>query len=215
MGLSTTDIREIKSTILSTFNEKFLQEIANQVASKVEKQFEEKCRILEGNMKIMEERVQKLEEENKILRTVTDDVEQSQRCMNVRIFGVPFERSENTREKIVNLFNNKLNSQISTSDILKCYRVSSKQTDSDKPPAVLVRFANEAGRLSVLKNRKNLKNSGVQIKEDLTKSRLLILQKCADKFSYKNTWVLNGNIYVNKNGVVHRISSESDLLHIE
>ncbi|CAH1969167.1 unnamed protein product [Acanthoscelides obtectus] len=42
MGLSTTDMREIKSTIINTFNEKFLQEIVSKVVQLVEKQFEEK-----------------------------------------------------------------------------------------------------------------------------------------------------------------------------
>lgn len=111
---------------------------------------------------------------------------------------------------MLNIFNNTLKINIVNSEIKKCHRIVSKTT-RDKPPAVLVRFSTDTAKVSVLRNRKFLKGGELQIKEDLTKMRLFLLDRAIRKFTYKDSWVLNGNIYVRFNKTVHRIYDESDL----
>ena len=61
MGLSTTDLREIKSTIIGMFNDKFLQEIAQKVAGMVEKQFEEQFVKHKKEIEGLQEKTAKIE----------------------------------------------------------------------------------------------------------------------------------------------------------
>lgn len=214
MGLSTAELREIKSAVISVFNDKFLQEIADKVAGMVEKRFEAQLAAQEEEIRTIRTKIQSLEDENKRLRADVDNQEQIQRNLNVRIFGIAAEPDENLQSKIMDLFTNKLKVNIPNSDIANCYRVQSK-TPTPRPPAVLVRFSTESFRASVLKNRNNLKNSGIHIKEDLTKPRLALFKRAVEVFSVNNSWVLNGNIYIKCNNKVHRISSETDLLKLK
>lgn len=214
MGLSSADLREIKSAIISIFNDKFMQEIVDKVSALVEKKFEQQLQIQGEMISSLRDRADALEDETRILRRIVDDQEQSLRSQNVRIFGIKLQNGDDLREKVLNLFNKNLKVNIVNGDIKKCYQVASK-TAGDKPPSVLVRFCSDTAKVSVLKNRKNLKNSGFQIKEDLTKLRVSLLEKAIRKFSYKNSWVLNGNIYVKLNNVVHRISDETSLNNLK
>jgi len=204
MGLSSTDLREIKSTIIGTFTDKFLQEIAQKVAGMVEKQFEERLIKQEKEIEALQKKTASVEKENERLRTLLDDQEQSLRSNNIRIFGMDVTDDENLFAKVKDVFIDKLKVPIQDSDIKKCYRVANK-IPSDKPPAVLVKFSRDPVRVAVLKNRKKIKNSGIQIREDLTKCRLSLFSEAVRMFSNKNSWVLNGVVYVKVNDQVHRI----------
>ncbi|CAH2020710.1 unnamed protein product [Acanthoscelides obtectus] len=210
MGLSTTDMREIKSTIINTFNEKFLQEIVGKVVQLVEKQFEERLNRNEEEIQTLCDRVENLEKDNRRLIIKMDDQEQMERSQNVRIFGLKEEGAEDLGNVIVDLFQNKLKVNIQEKVIVKYHRIPNKNSNNSTS-AVLVRFTSSDSRASVLKNRKLLKNTGIRIKEDLTKSRLKLFKRCIDLFTKNNAWILRGNIYVKQNNEVHRIASDEDL----
>ncbi|CAH1995383.1 unnamed protein product [Acanthoscelides obtectus] len=210
MGLSTTDMREIKSTIINTFNEKFLQEIVGKVVQLAEKQFEERFNRNEEEIQTLCDRVENLEKDNRRLIMKMDDQEQMERSQNVRIFGLKEEGAEDLGNVIVDLFQNKLKVNIQEKDIVKYHRIPNKNSNNSTS-AVLVRFTSSDSRASVLKNRKLLKNTGIRIKEDLTKSRLKLFKRCIDLFTKNNAWILRGNIYVKQNNEVHRIASDEDL----
>lgn len=210
MGLSTADLREIKSVIVNVFNEKFLQDIADKVAKMVNSQFEEQIKAQNCIIASLREKSSNLEEENKQLRKSLDNQEQSLRNSNLRIFGIKYEKDENLRSKVLDLFVRDLKTNIQNIDLKKCHRIVPMNA-GDKPPAVLVEFSTDAARVSILKNRKFLKNSGISIKEDLTKIRLALFNSAVREFSNKNTWLLHGNIYVRHNNIVHRISDEPEL----
>lgn len=213
MGLSSTDLREIKSIVSGVFNDKFLQEIADKVAKMVEKRYEEQLKEQQRQVSLLRDELGHLKQENISLRNHLDNQEQSMRNDNIRIFGLKAEDSDYTlQEKVLDLFNNKLNANISSSAIKKCYRVTRKIPNA-KPPAVIVNFSSSDARISVLKMRKYLKNTGVFIKEDLTKQRLSLYEHVKSIFTYKHCWILNGCVYVKcDDNAVHRINSEQDLI---
>ncbi|CAG9761270.1 unnamed protein product [Ceutorhynchus assimilis] len=217
MGLSSADLREIKGCIISTFNDKFLQDVVSKVAAMVDKQLEEKLKAQDVEIETLKENQNKIIEENMQLRKIIDDQEQHARNLNVRIHGIKVEDGENTenlRTKVLEVFTNKLKINLVDSVIKKCHRVSS-MGPSDQPPAVLVRFASDTSRSQVIRNRKNLKGSKIVIREDLTKNRLGLLKSAIDVFSSKSAWVLNGNIYVKCENEVHRISDKSKLSELK
>lgn len=210
MGLSSADLREIKSTIISTFNDKFLQDIAEKVARIIENKFEERFKEQNDRITSLEAKIEKLEGEYQQVRNNMDSQEQSLRSLNIRIFGVKVQEGEDVRATVQDLFTKTLKCNIQNSDINKCYRVPSKNIN-DRPPAILVQFANDAARVSIFKSRKYLHKSGIQIKEDLTKFRLALLNSAVNQFAKTNVWTLNGNIYVKCGDSVRRIGDEREL----
>lgn len=219
MVLSNEDLDKIKTIIHSTFNEKFLNKIANKVAEMVESKFEAKISgqtaaidKVKTQVAVLESKNLELQTRNVELMKKIDDQEQSSRSLNVRLFGIPYDNKgeENLRADVIRIFIDKFKVNVKDADIQKCYRVRAKNP-SDKPPAVIIRFANDTVRSAVLNNRKNLKGSGVNIKEDLTKIRLFLLESAVKKFTYRNAWCLNGNIFVRSNNIVHRISDSNDI----
>lgn len=216
MVLSSADAREVKTIISSVFNEKFLEEVAKKVFEILERKLESYQREQEKRVSSLEERLDRVITENKRLAFSLDALEQQSRSKNLRIFGLPSTEGEDSatlRDKVLKLFKSDLKTNISNNSIKKCYRVPSKNP-TDKPRAVLVRFSCTEAKRSVLKSRNLLKNINIQIKEDLTKIRLNLLESAVKKFTFKNAWVYNGNVYVKKGDQIHRITDLSDLTDI-
>lgn len=205
MVLSENDIEKIKGI----FTDRFLQNIAEKVAQIMDKKYANKLKEHEKCISELQQEVINLKIANKEMANALDQQEQASRNCNVRIFGIPTENNEDLRLKVQNVFK-QMKVNINPAQIKKCHRIASKNP-SDKPPAVLVRFFNDTDRLTVLKNRKNLKSTGVQVREDLTKNRLTLLSMAVNKFTAKNAWCSNGVIYIKVRDVVHRINNMEEL----
>lgn len=215
MGLSANDLEKIKSIVTSTFNESFLKMVAESVSTITEEKFKSIISDQKKQIDSMAEEIKNLKKNQEALRTSLDDSEQMRRNNNIRIFGIREKENEDLRKEVLDLFNKTMKTNIRETDLKKCYRIRPR-VPSDKPSAVLVRFRNDAARRSVLKNRKQLRSPNnkteVQIKEDLTKDRLMLLKTATKKYSSKYVWCLNGNIYLKKDGDVVRITKMSDLM---
>lgn len=209
MVLSNADLERIKSVIISVFNDKFMDDISEKIRVIVEKKFEDRIQSQDNTISKLLTKIDDLENKNKSFSMALDNQEQSMRNLNIRIFGIAAENGEDLRSVVLNLFNKTLKVTVKNPDIQKCYRVSGKNP-GDKPPAVIVRFSNDAIRYAVLKNRRALKNN-VKIKEDLTKYRLRLFHSAINQFSSKNSWVANGCVYVKCDEVVRRISNENEI----
>lgn len=191
--------------------EQFFQEVADRVVQIITERFQSQFEEQRKTADLLQREIESLKADNIKLMTTMDAHEQAARSSNIRILGVPKADNEDVRKRTLEIFTKKLKVNIKDSDIGRCYRVSAKNPVPDKQPAILVSFNGDACRAKVLKNRKELKNSGILIKEDLTKMRLALLNSAIEKFSYKNAWCLNGNIYVKCDSVVHRVNNEQDL----
>lgn len=210
MVLSNTDLEKIRNIIVTTFNEQFMQEIVDKVGKIVNEKYEKQISDIEKSLNNFNSEIIDLKRKNSILEKQIDNQEQSSRNLNIRIFGVPYKEGENLHNITLGIFKDKMKLNINEADLKKCHRVYAKN-HTDKPPAVLVSFCGNSARSSVLKNRKSLKTTGIQIKEDLTQTRLVLMAKAIEKFDIKNVWCLNGNIYVKYNGAVSRINGLDDI----
>lgn len=208
MVLSDGDIEKIKGI----FTDRFLNTVADRVAQILDKKLAAKLREQEATITKLKGEIENLKEaQGKMLKSI-DDQEQAYRNHNIRIFGVPSEKDENLYSKVQGIFE-RIRVNVNDSSIKKCHRVQSK-IDNNKPPAVLVRFSSDKDRQSVLRNSKNLRSTGMSIKEDLTKSRLDLLAAAVNKYTFKNAWCRNGVVYVKKDGNLHRINDQDDLVKI-
>lgn len=168
MVLTNEDLEKIKNVIQSTMTDKFLNKIANKVSDIIGAKFEPQIASNKGAIDDLRNEVAQLRQQCKMVVRRVEEQEQISRNLNVRIFGLPDSGNENVGKEVVNLFRNKLKLDIKPEDIKKCYRISAKNP-GDKPPAIMVRFVNDVVRNAVMSNRKQIKNSNIRIKEDLTK----------------------------------------------
>jgi hypothetical protein len=134
--------------------------------------------------------------------TKIDDQEQYTRRANLRVYGVPEGRSEDTNEIVIKLVKEKLNVQITRQDVDRSHRLGKPPIDGKKnsPRPIIVRFTSYAARSSVFKEKRRLKGSGVTIREDLTPKRREVLRKAVDVFGLRNAWSLDGKIFFVKDG---------------
>lgn len=228
MGLSDSDFVKIKDVVAELFKNELLQLVLDKVEGMLSEKFEARIVQNTDSIKRLKEAVkrnsasintlnaekcnlQKLQDDISDIRSAADMQEQALRNCNIRIFGIKRHEGENIRELVLKLFNDKIKVNIKESDIQNCYRVSAKNSSDNEPPAILVRFSTDVARLAVMKNRKQLKSTGVNIKEDLTKFRRDLLKAAVDKFTRKKAWCLNGNVYVKHNNIVHRLVKFKDL----
>lgn len=130
-----------------------------------------------------------------LLESKYDDLEQYSRRANVRLFGIPEESGENLFTIMTTLFQMRMGiNGFKMEDIDRVHRIgTSKQ---DKPRPVLLKFVSHRSKVLVLKNRKSLKGSGINIKEDLTKVRYALYQMAVKKFGATHTWTMDGKIHV-------------------
>lgn len=213
MVLTSDDLDKIKSIVQSTLTEKFLNKIAAKVADIVEAKFEARVTRQEEIVNGLKNQIVELQTKSRDLEKRVEEQEQSSRNLNVRIFGLPHSHSVDLRKDVVQLINDKLKVNVRMEDVKRCFRVSAKN-HADKPPAVMVRFANDTVKSAVIANRKHLKSENIRVKEDLTKFRLTLLDAAIKRFTYRNAWCLKGNIYVRHNNGVHRVSDMCDLGNI-
>ena len=91
-----------------------------------------------------------------------DDLEQYQRRQSIRIFDVKEEENENTEYLVMDVAN-KIGVQLVLQKIDKSHRVGSK---GKKPRAIIAKFVSYRRRSEVFTNKRQLKGTGVTIRED-------------------------------------------------
>uniref|UniRef100_A0A0A9XWU1 Uncharacterized protein n=1 Tax=Lygus hesperus TaxID=30085 RepID=A0A0A9XWU1_LYGHE len=155
--------------------------------------------------------------------SLTLDVDrQNQRSLNVCLRGLPEEITKNTNphereieleSAVVNVINNQVKptTPIDSSHIVRVRRVGKfdvpKGSSVARPRPVIVTFVKHTSRMDLMRNKKNLKGSGLMITEDLTPMRRKILHAAFERFSPKQVWSANGIIKFNHKGKIYSSSS--------
>lgn len=137
-----------------------------------------------------------------------DGLEQYQRRANVRVFGVPEMEGEDTDESVIELVKSKMNIAITKRDIDRSHRVGAKKTQRDeggssagetsnnqRPRAIIVKFMSYRVRAQILQGRSRLAKSGITIKEDLTQTRMSVLNKAIELHGLRNVWTIDGRVH--------------------
>lgn len=149
---------------------------------------------LRGEVSSLTGKVTNLEDR---LSQKTDDLEQYGRRNNLRFFGVEEAAGEDTDELVVGLCE-RLGVDLPRSAICRSHRVG-------RPPApradgkkisrpLIVRFTSYRDRRRVFGAKKNLKGSGVTIREDLTARRAEVFREAAQRYGIRSTWTMDGRV---------------------
>lgn len=162
---------------------------------------------LTGKLRVLEDR----------LIDRTDDLEQHQRRNNLRIFGIQETANEDTDAIVAKLCRDKLRVELPAHSICRSHRVGRQPEPSAdgrrRHRPIIVRFVSYQDRRVVYGAKKNLKATGITIKEDLTARRVEVLRKATAAYGIRNTWTLDGKVFwVDGGGVRGSATRPADLV---
>lgn len=216
-SMASGDIAASLKAALSDPN--ILELIANVVSSKLASEFAS----LKKQIAERDEKIRELEEK-------VDDLEQYSRRNIVRISGVPETQGEDTDALAIQLAN-AMGYDLQPEEIDRSHRVG-RMDQAKGPRPLLVKMATYKGKRALTSRRSALKGKGgkvifpdlkwtndigrIFINDDLTAARSRVASEARSKKkqgNIKDTWVLDGVIFVKKNNdTVHRVTCMRQLL---
>ena len=123
-----------------------------------------------------------------------DRQEQHSRRNCLLIHGTTRENQENTDDIALEIFREKLDLELTQRDLDRIYRIGKNDKSSNRPRPVIVKFIRYNDRNKIFSKKKQLKNSGISIKESLTKLGMSKLAKAREEFGFRNVWTVDGRI---------------------
>nr|CAI5856437.1 unnamed protein product [Callosobruchus analis] len=218
----TRDIRdEIKISVSSTINsvlksdeflDQLIQKVTENVIKTLEARFAELEKKLHDNSSVimeLKEETGLLRYENECLSQKYDDLEQAGRVNNLRIFKVKEKPQEKLVDEVINIIKSHLGVNVEHKDILLCTRIG--KMEKARPRGILLKLTSILKKQEIFNKKKNLKGSGIVLKEDLTDHRLKLMEEAVEKTSLKSVWSYNGRVYVMKDSKKINIRNRKDL----
>ncbi|KAK9686108.1 hypothetical protein QE152_g37441 [Popillia japonica] len=184
-------------------NKEFIDTVTNVVAKTIDEK-------IDNVLKKYCERCDELEKANKVLVNKIDNLEQYSRRNSIRIFGVAEKSNENIQDIVMNMCSEKLNIDFSLRDIDRAHRIGPRQV-GNKKRSIILKLTSFRCKMEILKNRHKLKGTAISIAEDLTKTRYDLYKLAQRKFGVKNTFTLDGTVYIRDCGIKRRIGAIQDL----
>ncbi len=121
---------------------------------------------------------------------------QYSRRNNIRIFGLKKDQNEDCPSVVCDFLNKNLNMNIEKKDIGAAHRLPRRgQGASNEPDPVIVRFNDRFTRDNVIRNRRNLKDKGVNIKDDLTQANIGLLNRAFNHPEIEYAYFFNGKAF--------------------
>lgn len=202
MVLKKQFVADVEEVLLATFKkEDFVKELSKSLAESICKKFEQKIEeiseeITEIKLEFQEFKRNVAENEARYQYKL-NSLEQGIRNKNIVVFGLPEKKDEAIEKHLLDILNSKLKLNLTAGHIERGYRFGKKQRN--KPRGVVITFREFKMKNKIYSMKKELKGTGLTIKEDLTSQNLKILNQAASKYGFKNVWSKNGVIYVNTN----------------
>ena len=131
---------------------------------------------------------------------MTNDVEQYSRRLNIRIYGIIPKENESFDETVLSVIRDNLHLDCDPSEIESAHPLPSRPNPSltnshSTRSSFIVRFRRNQKRLEVLKNRRQLKGSGISVTEDLTTMNSQLLTRLHNDARIQSSWSWNGRIF--------------------
>ena len=123
-----------------------------------------------------------------------DDLEQYSRRNCLVLHGIPEGQRENTDKIVLETINSKLNVKLEATDLDRTHRIGKHSPTSNRPRAIIIKFARYNVRSSVFRAKKQLKNTQIMLTESLTSTRMRVLQLAKAKFGVRNVWTSDGEL---------------------
>ena len=141
-----------------------------------------------------------------------EDLDSYGRRNNIRIYGVKEERGEDCEAKVLNIVHDKLKVDLKKENIEAVHRLGAKKENQQTSRGIIVRFVSRRNRDSVFYAKRNLRDTGIVIAEDLTKKQYSLLNIVKDNMDLcKQAWTKKGQVFMkSQTGRIVHIKSASD-----
>lgn len=200
MVFTQSQVQDVKlvvdQSIKTVLGEKhFLDAIAAGVIKIVEEKLQKTFAEIDKRISECDIKISEVTQQNMKLSQELDKQQQYSRRNNLRIFGLPVVPSEDTEEVVLNLFKSNMQLNLEKNMLDRVHRLGKVR---DNKQQIIVKFISYRYRSLVLKNRKNLKGSGIYIAEDLTTNRIKLYKEAQTKYGKEHVWTNDGAIWVRK-----------------
>lgn len=202
----TVDIISLLSN--TTIIEELVDRVANRVIDKLKESIDFNTQVISELRQELARRDDTISQLQLQLNDRTDDLEQYQRRNNLRIFGIPETPGEDTNRCVMDVAA-KLNVAIDPLRIDRSHRVGSREAGKKRP--IIVRFVSYADRAALFRSKKFLRNTGITVREDLTKTRTDIVKQAVSHFGLHGVWTADGVILIRIGDTRHRVKTLRDL----
>lgn len=185
-----TEVQSLKTSV-----EEMVTEEVKKAKKRIEDEVNESVRFLEESLKDKMAEIK----EHAIFN------EQYSRKSSVRIFGVEESQDENVEEKVTTFFNEILQTEVKSEDIDICHRIG-KPSMPNMPPTrrkqrpIIVKFTSHKMKSAVMRKKKDLKDTGYGMAEDLTYEIYKRLSDIKKLDSIEKCWSVDGKIRFIKKG---------------
>lgn len=175
---------------------------------------EARARIDELNTEVVRLRTE-LERVEEVDKKV-DELEQYQRRNNLRVFGIPERKDEDTDGIVLGLLRDKLAIDLPLERVERTHRVGRPRPPGDdgetRPRPIIIRFRSYRDRRDVFSRKKGLKGSGITLREDLTSKRAQVLRQAIQLHGPRKVWTVDGRIvWENGEGTRRSVTTLKDL----
>lgn len=154
--------------------------------------------FLKHKVMVLDKELERAFERIDELETKRNDLEQQGRKNSIRVLGLTDDNKkesvEDTVEKVVELVKSFGNVNICDSDIDTAHRLGVYQQGRPRP--IICKFVQRRKKTEIIKERKKLKNTGVTIVEDLTKTNQQRLKDAYSLPCVERTWSSDGKLFV-------------------
>ena len=180
----------------TTLVDQVSSQISDRVTQKVYSAVNMDLMSISGKVNKLQEQHSKLEKLHTSLDDKIDDLEQYSRRNCLLLHGVKEKTDENTNEQLIETINKSINldTPITSNDIDRSHRLGRPKTNTDRPRPIIIKFCSYQKRNSVFKNKRQLKNTGKLITENLTVKRQALLAQASSLDTVEATWSIDGRI---------------------
>lgn len=143
-----------------------------------------------------------------------EELEMYGRRNGIRIYGVEETGpAEDCVKLATDIFATKLGINVEKSDISRAHRVGKPSRDPriKTKRAIILKFTRHDRKEEIIRARRNLKRSGIVIREDLTAKRFGLIREASNIVGVNSVWSNDGRITALFNGTRHSIASNEDI----
>ena len=223
---SNGDNDELRNIVITAMtDEHVISTIADKVANVISEKIEKRFKEYERNLGEKDRRIGELEASVSRMEERVDQQEQYSRRTSIRVSGIkePVGIQGEDVSRIVETILGKLNADLpplTLADVNVAHRVGQRGSASEpqtRPRPIIVQFKCYASKVSVMRSRKQLRETmpDIYINEDLTRARATLLYKARKAKREKGVadcWSFDGRIIIKDvRGKVHTIVNEVEL----
>ena len=192
----------LENKMVEKMTEKAKKE-CDKIKTKIGMKFNESINFME---EVMKDKMAELHEHAK-------NNEQHSRKSSLRVFGIPEVEGEDSQSQVIDFFNNVLKAEIKPEDIDITHHIGRRDRDVQAVSQSAPNRCRSRPKVLVMRNKKDLKDTGYSIAEDLAPQIYKRLKKIKDPATISKCWSVDGKIKYVKNGetAVKIIKNERDV----